>query len=228
MWTTEAIALIAGAYLIGAVPSAYIIARLMRGIDIRKYGSGNVGISNVAVHVGVKSAVPLVIFDIVVKGALPVVAASERWLDLGLGVEAAVGAATILGHNWSVFLRLRGGRGMATVLGVLVTLNWPLVVLYGAVAGAGWVVTKNSAFWWGVAAFLLPFWALAMRRPAEIVWLCAGFVIIVATKRLLSNRPFEKSGGRSGVPLARLLWNRLAFDRDISSREEWVYRTPEG
>lgn len=228
MWTPEAIALVAGAYLLGAFPSAYIIARASRGIDIRQYGSGNVGISNVHIHVGMKGAVPLVIFDIVVKGSLPVIAASSLWLNLGLGVEVAVGVATIFGHNWSVFLKMRGGRGMATVLGVLVTLNWPLVVLYGSVAGLGWLKTRNSALWWGVAALLLPLWSLALRQPTEIVWLCASFIAIVAAKRLISNRPLNSSSERASVPLPRLLWNRLVFDRDIGSREKWVHRTPEG
>ena len=228
MWTAESIALVAGAYLLGALPSAYLIARVTRGIDIRQYGSGNVGISNVAVHVGMKGAVPLTIFDVLVKGCLPVVAASERWLGLGLGVEVAAGVATILGHNWSIYLRFKGGRGMATVLGVLVTLNWPLVVLYGSVAGIGWLATRNSALWWGIAALLLPFWSLALRLPLEIVWLCAIFVGIVAVKRLISNRAGGGKAVRPDVSVGRLLWNRLAFDRDTSGREEWVYRTPEG
>ena len=228
MWTVESIALVAGAYLLGALPSAYLIARVAKGFDIRQYGSGNVGISNVAVHVGMKGAVPLTIFDILVKGSLPVIAASGAWLDLGLAVEAAAGAATIFGHNWSIFLLFRGGRGMATVLGVLVTLNWPLVVLYGTVAGIGWLVTRNSALWWGIAALLLPFWSLALRLPLEIVWLCAGFIGIVALKRLISNRAAGERAGGPGISISRLLWNRLAFDRDVSSREEWVYRRPEG
>ena len=117
---------------------------------------------------------------------------------------------------------------MATVLGVLVTLNWPLVVLYGSVAGLGWLKTRNSALWWGVAALLLPFWSLALRQPTEIVWLCVSFVAIVAAKRLISNRPLNSSSERASVPLPRLLWNRLVFDRDIGSREKWVHRTPEG
>lgn len=227
MWNAESIALVAGAYLLGALPSAYLVARVAKGIDIRQYGSGNVGISNVAVHVGMRGAVPLTLFDILVKGCLPVIAASDAWLDLGLEVEAAAGAATILGHNWSIFILFRGGRGMATVLGVLVTLNWPLVLLYGSVAGIGWLVTRNSALWWGIAALLLPFWSLALRLPLEIVWLCAGFVGIVALKRLISNRAAGERAGGSGESIIRLLWNRLAFDRDISSREEWVHRTPE-
>ena len=117
---------------------------------------------------------------------------------------------------------------MATILGVLVTLNWPLVVLYGTVAGIGWVATRNSALWWGIAALLLPFWSLALRLPLEILWFCAGFVGIVALKRLISNRATGERAGRPGVSVGRLLWNRLAFDRDTSSREEWVQRTPEG
>ena len=109
--------LIAGAYLLGALPSSYYLARLVKGIDIRKYGSGNVGISNFAVHVGKRWAAPLVLFDIYGKGMLPVVIASDKVLGLGLSVEVAAGFASILGHNWSIWLKLGGGRGMATVPG---------------------------------------------------------------------------------------------------------------
>lgn len=226
MLTTESIALIIGAYLLGALPSAYLLVLYLRRTDIRRYGSGNVGISNVAIHIGKKRTVPLVIFDILIKGSLPVVLGSDRVLDLGLGVQAAAGLATIVGHNWSIFLRFHGGRGMATVLGVLVTLNWPLVVLYGVVAGIGWFWTKNSALWWGIAALLLPAWSLLLRLPLEITWLCAGFVTVVAAKRLISNRPLRDQPPKS-VPRTRLYWYRLLYDRDISNREEWVYRTPE-
>ena len=116
---------------------------------------------------------------------------------------------------------------MATCLGVLVTLNWPLVVLYGSVAGIGWVITRNSAIWWGIAALLLPFWSIALKLPFEIVWLCVAFVIIVALKRVFSNPISTRKPDRMALPSGKLLWNRIVFDRDVRDRQEWVYREPE-
>ncbi len=219
--------LIAGAYFLGAFPSAYYLARVLKGIDIRKHGSGNVGISNFAVHVGKRWAVPLVLFDIYVKGMLPLVIASDKVLGLGLSVEVAAGFASIFGHNWSMWLRFGGGRGMATVLGVLATLHYPLVFAYGAVAGVGWLATrrKDSAVWWGVAALLLPVWALLMGKEVEIIAFCLGFLLITVIKRLTSNRSTE--GGGESISMGRLIWNRIVFDRDITLRKDWVYRGPQ-
>ncbi len=219
--------LIAGAYLLGALPSSYYLARLVKGIDIRKYGSGNVGISNFAVHVGERWAAPLVLFDIYGKGMLPVVIASDKVMGLGLSVEVAAGFASILGHNWSIWLKLGGGRGMATVLGVLATLHYPLVFAYGAVAGIGWLATrrKDSAVWWGIAALLLPLIAFLMGKEIEVIGFCLGFLLISAIKRLTSNRSTE--GAVENMSIGRLAWNRIVFDRDISLRKDWVYRGPQ-
>ncbi len=136
------ILLIAGAYLLGALPIAYYVGRAAKGIDIRKYGSGNVGTSNVSTHVGRRWIVPLIAFDILVKGMLPVVIASRHFLDLGIGVEVGAGTASIVGHNWSVWIKFSGGRGMATVLGVIAALHYPLVLFYGGQAGMAWLGAK--------------------------------------------------------------------------------------
>ena len=220
-------AVIAGAYLLGAIPSAYLLGRWKLGIDIRKYGTGNVGISNVATFVGKRVAAPLVPFDIFIKGMLPVVIASGKVLDLGLEVELAAGFAAIVGHNWPVWLKFNGGRGMATVLGVVAALYWPLVILYGSVAGIGWLLTRSSALWWGIAAVMMPVWSLILRQPIEVTLFAVGFLVVMAIKRLTSNRTTPGAPPGQEVGLLRLVWNRLAFDRDIASREEWVYRQPD-
>lgn len=219
-------AVIAGAYLLGGIPSSYYLGRWKRGIDIRRYGTGNIGISNVATFVGKKAVVPLVFFDIFIKGMLPVVIASGKVLDLGLEIEVAAGFAAIVGHNWPVWLRFSGGRGMATVLGVVAALNWPLVVLYGSVAGIGWLLTRSSAVWWGIAALMMPVWTVVLRQPLEVTFFALGFLAVVAVKRLTSNRTTPGAAPEQRVGLGRLLWNRLVLDRDIASREDWVYRRP--
>ncbi len=220
-------AVIIGAYLLGALPSAYYLGRWKRGIDIRRYGTGNIGISNVATFVGKKAVVPIVLFDIFIKGMLPVVIASEKVLGLGLEIEVAAGFAAVVGHNWPVWLKFEGGRGMATVLGVVAPLFWPLVVLYGSVAGIGWLLTRSSAVWWGIAALMMPVWSLVLRQPAEVTYFALGCLFITAVKRLTSNRTTSGAPTGQEVGLLRLAWNRLAFDRDIASREEWVYRRPD-
>ncbi len=119
MIVNGAIALIV-AYLLGSIPSAYIITRLATGKDIRQLGGGNVGAQNVFREVGWRAGIPVLIFD-VGKGAAAV--AIAYWL-LGapLLFLLAAGLAVVAGHMWSIFLRFTGGNGLATTIGVLSVL----------------------------------------------------------------------------------------------------------
>ena len=227
MWDAEAFALIVGAYLLGSVPSAYLVARWWSGIDIRRYGSGNVGISNVYVQSGFKATVPVVLFDTIIKGAVPVIIASDKVLDLGLGVEVAVGLAAVVGHSWSVLVKFRGGRGIAAVLGVLITLNAPLPFLYGLPAFLGWRLKGDSGLWWGAATLGLPLWTLVLRLESEITYLALAFIGLTVLKRLLSNGLAGVDASGERIPWSNLLFNRLVYDRDISNRQEWISRTPD-
>ena len=227
MWDAEAIALIAGAYLVGSVPFAYLVTRLWSGIDIRRYGSGNVGISNVYVQSGFKATMPVVLFDTIVKGAVPVIIASDKVLDLGLGVEVAAGFAAVAGHSWSVFVKFRGGRGIATVLGVLITLNAPLPFLYGLPAFVGWRLKGDSGLWWGVATLGMPLWTLILRLDIEITYLALAFIGLTVLKRLLSNGLSGVDASGERIPWSNLFFNRLVYDRDIGNREEWINRIPD-
>lgn len=218
-WLTPAL-LIAAAYLVGSVPASYLVGRLAKGIDISEHGSGNIGASNLTAQAGALWAAPAVTFDVLVKGALPVFIASDRVLGLGIGVEVAAGLAGIVGHNWSVFSGFRGGRGMATVLGVTGALNFPLLIVYGSVPALGVLVTpwKDSAVWWLIAVVLMPVWAAVLNLPAEIIWYAAAFAVVTATKRMISN----SLKGTDGNITLTLLGTRLLFDRDIANREAWL------
>jgi glycerol-3-phosphate acyltransferase PlsY len=110
----EFVLLLLGAYLLGSVPAAYLAARWSRGIDIRQYGSGNIGVSNLWRSTSKWLAMPVIIFDFG-KGMLLVWIA--QLLGLGIDQQVAIGLAAIIGHNWPVFLRFSGGRGLLTTLG---------------------------------------------------------------------------------------------------------------
>ncbi len=217
-----AIALVVGAYLVGSIPTSYLVGRLASGVDIRERGTGNIGASNLTSQVGAKWAAPVVIFDVGVKGLLPVLVASDKVLDLGIGVEAAAGLAGIIGHNWSVFSGFHGGRGMATMLGVTLALNLPLLIIYGSVPALGVLFTpwKDSAVWFLIAVILLPVWAALLNLPMELVWFSVAFAFVTAGKRITSNSLRDQKGSFS----MRLLWTRLVFDRDIANRENWIER----
>lgn len=122
-WAFLLIALIG--YLLGSLPLGLIAGRLVRGVDIRDYGSGKTGFTNALRVLGPRVSLPVLVGD-VAKGALAVLIA--RLLSDNAYVQTVGGLAAVIGHDWPVFARFRGGRGVSTFVGVLLGMN-PLVVL---------------------------------------------------------------------------------------------------
>ena len=213
------------AYLVGAVPTAYIIGRLVKGIDIRQYGSGNVGGANVFYNVGKGWTVPLGLFELLAKGGSPL------WigmfvLDIERSSPALMGAAliAIAGNNWSVFLKFAGGRGLAVATGALGALAYRELLIFVAVAIGGWAIFRSSGVWVLIALALLPLASLLFGEPLAITWFCVGLVTLITVKRLASNMaPLPE-----GMPMSTVLLNRLLKDRDVSQRGEWIRRHPPG
>ena len=115
-----ALAFLPAAYLLGAVPSAFLLARWIGGVDLRQVGSRNLGATNLYRVLGWKAAIPAGLFD-VAKGALPVAlavrsGAGPTWWPLVVGLVA------VLGHVYSPFVGFRGGKGVATAAGVFLAL----------------------------------------------------------------------------------------------------------
>ncbi|MDN5277616.1 MAG: acyl phosphate:glycerol-3-phosphate acyltransferase [Clostridiales bacterium] len=115
------IAVLAG-YLLGSIPPSFLAGKIARNIDIRQYGSGNAGATNVLRVLGVKAGIVVFLADIL-KGVLATLIG--RWMAGETGAALA-GFAAIVGHNWPVFLNFRGGKGIATSFGVLLVL-FPLI-----------------------------------------------------------------------------------------------------
>ncbi len=125
------IALVIFSYLLGSVPSGYVLGRLA-GIDVRNLGSGNVGATNVARVVGKRQGVLTLIAD-AAKGFIPVIAAIQ--FNMGLPATVLAGVAAFLGHLYPAFLRFKGGKGVATALGFFLAMA-PLatIILLGVFA----------------------------------------------------------------------------------------------
>lgn len=221
----EFVLLILGAYLLGSVPAAYLVVKWSRGIDIRQYGSGNVGASNVIAIASKQWAVPVIVFDLG-KGIAVVWVA--QLVELGIAQQATVGLAAIIGHSWPVFLHFYGGRGALTLLGVVLMLvPWLGLILLTVVLLFG--VFRQMALGTMVVLVALPILSWFLGEPLGIkepLTVSLGFLamfLVMVLRRLTAPR----TSVTASVSLGQLLVNRLFFDRDIRDREAWIHRAPE-
>lgn len=165
------------AYVLGSVPVAFLVGRLAGGLDIRRVGSGNPGALNVFRQVGGWAALVVLVAD-VGKGAGAVL--FSEWLGASEMAVPIVALAVVAGHNWSVFLGLKGGKGAAAVLGIslamlpslaLATLPFSLVAL---------ALTRNVVVSVGTGFVVLNVLTIATAQPATQVLLCLGLTVVVA------------------------------------------------
>jgi len=180
---TEFIAIILG-YLLGSIPSAYIITRLVKGKDIRQLGGGNVGGLNVFREVGLWPALAAGITD-VGKGAAAVSIA--YWL---LAVPPLLvllaGLAAVIGHNWMVFLKFSGGKGMGPAIGVLAIVMplygyWPGLLMFFGMILIPFIITRNVALSMGIGLLALPFiiWFGMHSGIGTVMTVLLGLVVAI-------------------------------------------------
>jgi len=172
-------------YLLGSIPSAYIFTRLATGKDIRQIGGGNVGGYNTYLEAGTLPAIGATIVDLG-KGAASV--AIAHWalnLDKPYVLMAALGV--VIGHNWMVWLKFKGGRGMGATIGALAVIM-PIygyflpefVILLGIIVVL-LAITRNVALSMGIGLLALPFIAwLSMHSGLFVVWSVVLGIIIAA------------------------------------------------
>lgn len=197
--------LLAVSYLLGAVPTSYIVGRVARGIDLREHGSGNLGATNAFRVLGWRLALPVLVFD-VFKGWLPTYLFPT--LDnAGPPWAFAYGVAAIVGHVYSVFVRFRGGKGVATSAGVFLALA-PVAVGVGLAIWLAIVFTTRIVSLASIiAAVALPLTVYALHGPTTVFWVSAGLAAFVIyahrsnIRRLLKGE--EHRFGRRGVKEAR-------------------------
>jgi glycerol-3-phosphate acyltransferase PlsY len=213
-------------YLIGSLSSAYLATRLTAGIDLRRFGTGNIGISNMWQATRRRSLMlPVLVWDIG-KGWLPLYFGTLA--GLSLTQAGIVVVATLIGHNWPFYLGFRGGRGMLTSIGtgfalpVLYGFNPPWPMIFGF--GLFWIVTAIArgtpiGALIGVAA--LPVASAAMGYPLALTYGFLGMFLVMLARRLLLRR----NAISAGTPLWKVLVIRLIFDRDIVDRYTWVNGT---
>jgi len=153
---------------------------------------------------------------------------AAQLIGLGIAQQVAVGLAAIIGHNWPVFLRFNGGRGLLTILGIALILPlisglipWEIVAFF-AVAAVVFLIIHSIPLGTGagIAAAPLVSWGLGEPPPMTLGFLAMFLIMVI--RRLTA----PKTSVTASVPPGQLLLNRLLFDRDIRDREAWIRRQP--
>ncbi|MDO3409596.1 glycerol-3-phosphate 1-O-acyltransferase PlsY [Saccharibacillus sp. CPCC 101409] len=200
---------IAAAYLLGSVSFSVLFARLFKGIDIRQHGSGNAGATNTLRVLGKGPAILVLALDIC-KGILAV------WLGRWLAPDyewtpALAGLAAVVGHNWPLYFHFRGGKGIATTIGMLSTLCFPPALCAGAIAILSIVLTRyvslGSLLFVTLTPVFLVVYRLAGWHDYSNAVLIVGILIwalavwrhrgnLVKLKNGTENKLGSKSGGK--------------------------------
>ena len=200
-----------------------MLAAKARGHDLRKVGTHQVGAGNLWRTTSRRLALIVGIYDFF-KGIVMVTIAFRAELDPAQ--QLTVGLAVIIGHNWPVFLRFHGGRGIATAAGII--LFMPIIndiTFWGAVAAlavlfAGVLVFRSTPVAVLIGIALQPVFMAAFSEGTSLTLAYLALLLVVIIKRLTAQKNTE--GFSTG--LGRVLINRLLYDRDISDGKEWMSR----
>lgn len=181
----EIVAVVLSAYIIGSIPTGYIIVKAFTGQDIRTIGSGSTGATNVKRVMGKKWFFITLLLD-AFKGALPVVLAAlfaKTFTGIGLlPVLAAI--AVILGHSKSVFLKFTGGKSVASGVGTILALNWQVGLIIALIWSVVTFFTRYVSVGSIVALAISPFLMWAFKAPAAYIVYCAlGALYIIYLHR---------------------------------------------
>ena len=170
-----AVALLVG-YVFGSIPFGLILTRVAGTGDIRAIGSGNIGATNV-LRTGHKGLAAVTLLGDMLKGAAAVLV--MKWLG-GSDAALVAGLAAVIGHVFPVWLRFKGGKGIATYIGVLVAVAWPVAAAFGLIWAAIAALTRYSSLSGLVASAATPvlLWVFAGGKPALLFLVLTGLVLI--------------------------------------------------
>lgn len=191
-------------YLIGSIPTAYIFGRLLKGVDIRQFGSGNVGATNVFRVVGRFPGILVLAIDIF-KGFMCATYIASFFMYISPAARpelyrVLVGLGAIAGHNWTVFLRFKGGKGVATSAGVVIGLIPNIFWLGFLVWGVSFFITGYISFASIVASISIPIFTLIFGAPSEIRIFMSLLCLIIVYKHR-SNIKRLKNGTEKRISL---------------------------
>ncbi len=191
------VGVLVGAYLAGSLPTSVIMSRLVAGVDVRELGTGNAGAANVFREIDPRVGVFVAIVDIA-KGLIPVLIA-DRVLDLGPGGAVIAAAGALWGHQYSVFLKFRGGAGLASAFGGVAGMMFGPTVAAGFVGLPMLLVTKNMGWTGGVTI------GIAFIITAVSVWTDVS----LPSALVIDRAEYLYGGALIGLLLALPFWLRM-------------------
>ncbi|WP_173221895.1 glycerol-3-phosphate 1-O-acyltransferase PlsY [Kroppenstedtia pulmonis] len=181
--TLQSILAVLISYLLGSISTSYWITKLLKGTDIRSQGSGNAGATNMLRVVGKGPAAIVFILDML-KGMAAVGIASL--MDVDPAVIMLSGLAAVVGHNWPIFLGFRGGKGIATTIGVMILLTFLAAVIAGVVAILIILLTRYVSLGSLFFAAILPLLIAVLDYPTSFIYISL-LVTLLAFLRHASN-----------------------------------------
>ena len=173
-------------YLLGSLPTAYIVGRITRDRDIRELGDGNMGAQNAYRQLGAGAGITVFLID-VAKGAIAILLAQR--VGLSEFAVLSTGVAAVIGHNFPFFLGWRGGRGESTTIGVLLVLVTQPLLIMGTLALVTLIFTKNVII--ASAVLFAPLWLICLWagvQPALIVYSVAMPCLVAFTHYLRARQ----------------------------------------
>lgn len=195
----QILSVIIGAYIIGSIPTGYIVVKLFTGQDIRKIGSGSTGATNVKRVMGKKWFFTVMILD-ALKGALPVIlSATFATVFKSIGLLPVLAAIfAILGHSKSIFLNFTGGKSVASGVGTLIALNWQAGLLIAAIWAVVTWFSKYVSLGSIVALAMAPIIMIFLNAPvAYVIYALIAAIYVIYLHR--ENIQRLKSGTENKV-----------------------------
>lgn len=177
---------LAASYFLGSIPTAYIFGRVLKGIDIRNFGSGNVGATNAFRVLGKPIGTTVLLIDLA-KGFLAVVLLGNLF-SATIFQRAIFGFASVCGHNWTIFLKGKGGKGVATTIGVIGGLAFSskeLLPIFGLLVLCWlivFVLTRIVAIASIVSAIFLPIFMVFFKQPKALTILCFVLAVFIVMR----------------------------------------------
>lgn len=197
------------AYLLGSISSAYIITRILTGKDIRTLGGGNAGANNVYQEVGLIPAISVGVFDILKGGAAMFIARllvddlSTNLVNAPLEVQSyimAAGLAVVAGHIWPIFLKFRGGNGLATTIGVLAVIMTTELLIAIAIILILVIITRNPILSVNISLVSIPLSTWLLDKPWIFILFAFALIIMMVINFIPTARDaLVKAGGTDNL-----------------------------